>query len=125
MRGGNLIFTTSDEIVSDSQVVEDNLTTSRYGRKIKFWVILLIIFIAISAFTNMLATGNKPTAEEQLVCVSLGYDYYEPGDWDCEEIREDYDAYRVQILISNLAFFPIGISLMAIFVNLRRKMKEK
>tara|TARA_A100001035_G_C27661627_1_gene444015 strand:+ start:423 stop:833 length:411 start_codon:yes stop_codon:yes gene_type:complete len=125
MRGGNLIFTTPDEIVPDSQMVEDNSNLSRYDRKIKFWAILLILFVAVSAFTNMLATGNQVTAEERFICVSLGFDYYEPGDWDCKEIREKYDAYNTQMLISNFAFLPIGFSLIAIGINLKRKIAHK
>ena len=121
MRGGNLIFTTPDEIVSDSLAVEDNLILSRYDRKIKFWIILLILFVAVSVFTNMLATRNQVTAEERFICVSLGFDYYEPGDWDCKEIRDKYDAYKTQILISYIAYLPIGISLVSIGVNLKRK----
>ncbi len=125
MRGGNLIFTTPDEIVPDSQMVEDNLNLSRYDRKIKFWAILLILFVAVSAFTNMLATGNQVTAEERFICVSLGFDYYEPGDWDCKEIRDKYDAYKTQILISYIAYLPIGVSLVSIGVNLKRKTAHK
>ena len=121
MRGGNLVFTKSDEEISIEQISEDNLTIFPYNKKIKIWVIVLILFILISFVTNLLATRNKPTTEEQFICVSLGYDYYEPGDWNCKEIREDYDTYKIQILISNLAFFPIGISLVSIFVNLKRK----
>ncbi len=125
MRGGNLLFTKPDEIVSDNQVAEDNLILSRYDRKIKFWVILLILFVAVSAFTNMLATRNQVTAEERFICVSLGADYYEPGDWDCKEIRDKYDAYKTQILISYIAYLPIGFSLVSIGVNLKRKMAHK
>ena len=106
-------------------MVEDNLILGRYDRKIKFWVILLLLFVAVSVFTNMLATRNQVTAEERFICVSLGFDYYEPGDWDCREIRDDYESYKVQILISNLAFFPIGISLVSILVNLKRKNSHK
>ena len=125
MRGGNLIFTTPDEIVSDSLAVEDNLILSRYDRKIKFWIILLILFVAVSAFTNMLATMNQVTAEERFICVSLGADYYEPGDWDCKEIRDKYDAYNTQMLLSYLAFIPIGFSLVGIGVNMKRKIALK
>ena len=121
MRGGNLVFSKSDGEISIEQISEDNLTIFSYNKKIKIWVIVLILFILISFVTNVLATRNKPTTEEQFICVSLGYDYYEPGDWNCKEIREDYDTYKIQILISNLAFFPIGISLVSIFVNLKRK----
>ena len=106
-------------------MAEDNLILSRYDRKIKFWVILLILFVAVSAFTNMLATRNQVTAEERFICVSLGADYYEPGDWDCREIRDDYESYKVQILISNFAFLPIGFSLVGIGVNLKRKIAHK
>ena len=106
-------------------MVEDNLILGRYDRKIKFWVILLLLFVAVSVFTNMLATGNQVTAEERFICVSLGADYYEPGDWDCKEIRDKYGAYKTQILISNIAFLPIGFSLVAIGVNLKRKIGHK
>ena len=125
MRGGNLLFTKPDEIVSDNQVAEDNLILSRYDRKIKFWVILLILFVAVSAFTNMLATRNQVTAEERFICVSLGADYYEPGDWDCKKIRDKYDAYKTQILISYIAYLPIGFSLVSIGVNMKRKIAHK
>ena len=123
MRGGNLIFTKPEEIASDNQVTE--LILSRYDRKIKFWVILLLLFVAVSVFTNMLATRNQVTAEERFICVSLGFDYYEPGDWDCKEIRDKYDAYKTQILISYIAYLPIGISLVSIGVNLKRKNSHK
>ena len=46
-------------------------------------------------------------SEERFICVSLGADYYEPGDWDCKEIRDKYDAYNTQMLISYIAFLPI------------------
>ena len=123
MRGGNLIFTKPEEIASDNQVTE--LILSRYDRKIKFWVILLLLFVAVSVFTNMLATRNQVTAEERFICLSLGFDYYEPGDWDCKEIRDKYDAYKTQILISYIAYLPIGISLVSIGVNLKRKKAHK
>ena len=123
MRGGSLIFTKPEEIASDDQVTE--LILSRYDRKIKFWVILLLLFVAVSVFTNMLATRNQVTAEERFICVSLGFDYYEPGDWDCKEIRDKYDAYKTQILISYIAYLPIGFSLLSIGVNLKRKMAHK
>tara|TARA_B100000003_G_scaffold39194_1_gene33345 strand:- start:53 stop:463 length:411 start_codon:yes stop_codon:yes gene_type:complete len=123
MRGGSLIFTKPEEIASDDQVTE--LILSRYDRKIKFWVILLLLFVAVSVFTNMLATRNQVTAEERFICVSLGADYYEPGDWDCKEIRDKYDAYKTQILISYIAYLPIGFSLVSIGVNLKRKMAHK
>ena len=125
MRGGNLLFTKPDEIVSDNQVAEDNLILSRYDRKIKFWVILLILFVAVSAFTNMLATRNQVTAEERFICVSLGADYYEPGDWDCKEIRDKHDAYNTQMLLSYLAFIPIGFSVIGIGINMKRKIALK
>ena len=123
MRGGSLIFTKPEEIASDDQVTE--LILSRYDRKIKFWVILLLLFVAVSVFTNMLATRNQVTAEERFICVSLGFDYYEPGDWDCKEIRDKYDAYKTQILISYIAYLPIGFSLVSIGVNLKRKNSHK
>ena len=123
MRGGNLIFTKPEEIASDNQVNE--LIISRYDRKIKFWVILLLLFVAVSVFTNMLATRNQVTAEERLICVSLGADYYEPGDWDCKEIRDKHDAYNTQMLLSYLAFIPIGFSLVGIGVNMKRKIALK
>ena len=110
---------------SDMSELEENLIVANYNKKIKIWLILLLLFISISLVTNMLATKNQPTAEERFVCVSLGFDYYEPGDWDCREIRDDYESYKVQILISNLAFFPIGISLVSILVNLKRKNSHK
>ena len=123
MRGGNLIFTKPEENASDNQGTE--LILSRYDRKIKFWVILLLLFVAVSVFTNMLATRNQVTAEERFICVSLGFDYYEPGDWDCKEIRDKYDAYKTQILISYIAYLPIGFSLVSIGVNLKRKNSHK
>ena len=123
MRGGKLLLREPEEIASDNQVTE--LILSRYDRKIKFWVILLLLFVAVSVFTNMLATRNQVTAEERLICVSLGFDYYEPGDWDCKEIRDKYDAYKTQILISYIAYLPIGISLVSIGVNLKRKNSHK
>ena len=125
MRGGKLLFTKSDEEVSIKQTSEDNLNIVTYNKKIKIWVILLILFIFISLVTNMLATKNKPTTEEKFICVSLGYDYYEPGDWNCKEIRDDYDAYKTQILISYIAYLPIGFSLVSIGVNLKRKKAHK
>ena len=125
MRGGKLVFTNSDEEVSIKQTSEDNLAIVPYNKKIKIWVILLILFIFISLVTNMLATKNKPTTEEKFICVSLGYDYYEPGDWNCKEIRDDYDAYKTQILISYIAYLPIGFSLVSIGVNLKRKKAHK
>lgn len=125
MRGGKLVFTNSDEEVPIKQTSEDNLAIVPYNKKIKIWVILLILFIFISLVTNMLATKNKPTTEEKFICVSLGYDYYEPGDWNCKEIRDDYDAYKTQILISYIAYLPIGFSLVSIGVNLKRKKAHK
>ena len=125
MRGGKLLLTEPEEGVSNNQASEENLIVSNYNKKIKIWLILLLLFISISLVTNMLATKNQPTAEERFVCVSLGFDYYEPGDWDCREIRDNYESYKVQILISNLAFFPIGISLVSILVNLKRKNSHK
>ena len=125
MRGDNLPSTKPDEVMSGNQVAEDNLILSTFDRNIKFWVILLILFVAVSAFTSMLATRNQVTAEERFICVSLGADYYEPGDWDCKEIRDKYDAYNTQMLISYIAFLPIGFSLVAIGVNLKRKIAHK
>ena len=125
MRGGKLLLREPEEDLSNDQASEENLIVANYNKKIKIWLILLLLFISISLVTNMLATKNQPTAEERFVCVSLGFDYYEPGDWDCREIRDDYESYKVQILISNLAFFPIGISLVSILVNLKRKNSHK
>ena len=125
MRGGKLLLKEPEEDLSNDQASEENLIVANYNKKIKIWLILLLLFISISLVTNMLATKNQPTAEERFVCVSLGFDYYEPGDWDCREIRDDYESYKVQILISNLAFFPIGISLVSILVNLKRKNSHK
>tara|TARA_Y100001980_G_C14322166_1_gene142491 strand:- start:63 stop:473 length:411 start_codon:yes stop_codon:yes gene_type:complete len=125
MRGDNLPSTKPDEVMSGNQVAEDNLILSTFDRNIKFWVILLILFVAVSAFTSMLATRNQVTAEERFICVSLGADYYEPGDWDCKEIRDKHDAYNTQMLLSYLAFIPIGFSLVGIGVNMKRKIALK
>ena len=125
MRGDNPPSTKPDDVVSDNQVAEDNLILSTFDRNIKFWVILLILFVAVSAFTSMLATSNQVTAEERFICVSLGADYYEPGDWDCKEIRDKHDAYNTQMLLSYLAFIPIVFSLVGIGVNMKRKIALK
>ena len=125
MRGGNLIFTKPEEDLSNDQASKDNLIVANYNKKIKIWLILLLLFISISLVTNMLATRNQVTAEERFICVSLGADYYEPGDWDCKDIRDKYDAYNTQMLISYFAFLPIGFSLVGIGVNLNRKIAHK
>ena len=125
MRGGNLIFTKPEEDLSNDQASKDNLIVANYNKKIKIWLILLLLFISISLVTNMLATRNQVTAEERFICVSLGADYYEPGDWDCKDIRDKYDAYNTQMLISYFAFLPIGFSLVGIGVNLKRKIAHK
>ncbi len=86
-------------------------------RQIKFLSILLIALISISIACNKTGTDKIPSSEQQFICVGLGYDYYPPGDWDCEQIRDDYVQSRNLMRISFISGLGAGLAAIILIVK--------
>ena len=86
-------------------------------RQIKFLSILLIALISISIACNIIGTDKLPSSEQQFICVGLGYDYYPPGDWDCEQIRDDYVQSRNLMRISFISGLGAGLAAIILIVK--------
>jgi len=119
------VLTNAEEGLLETDSTKNSSEELRHGvdkitlrkRQIKFLSILLIALISISISCNIIGTDKLPSSEQQFICVGLGYDYYPPGDWDCEQIRDDYVQSRNLMRISFISGLGAGLAAIILIVK--------